>query len=77
MRTTRFSIYREQRILGQRCKAAGLTRWQVAESLRMAPSTVGGWLAGVNRMPDPARALVEFRLAEIERSRQAHAGTNQ
>jgi len=67
---TKFSVFTEQRDLGQRCRLAGLTRFAVAEGLLVSPATVNGWLTGYNRMPAEMRALVECRLRVIETQRQ-------
>lgn len=64
--TQKFRVYAEQRALGRRIHDAGLTRYDVGESLGVAPSTVAGWLSGYNRMPDTARVLIELRLKKIE-----------
>ena len=65
MGMTKFSTYAEQRALGAQVRDAGISRYEVARSLGVSPSTVGGWLSGYNRMPPAARAVVEYRLREL------------
>jgi len=66
MRQEKFSIYSEQRAFGARVREAGLSRYEVGRSLGVSPSTVAGWLAGYNRMPPAARAVIEYRLRTTE-----------
>ena len=71
--TTKFTVFTEQRELGQRCRLAGFTRFEIAEGLLVSPATVNGWLTGYNRMPAEMRALIECRLRAVEAERLAQA----
>jgi hypothetical protein len=59
-----FRTLDEQKELAQRLKAAGYSPYDAAKWCRVAPGTARNWFAGQNRMPEPMRALIEYRIQQ-------------
>lgn len=59
-------MYDEQRDLGVRLRAAGLTYRDICDLLRTPYGTVAAWFGGYNRMPDRAWRRITERAEEAE-----------
>lgn len=64
MRRYDFSRLDEQRIIAKAVREAGQTPLDVAKWCGVAPGTVRNWFSLQNKMPDEARALINYHLQQ-------------